>query len=117
MVAELATRKALIVGPQAFSDLAHRALREQALAALIGEGRLDVAHREPACIHLNRQPLEFLGAAAQRFADRRAKRLPRATHLRHRVLDSTLSAVELAAPIAVAMSARPIAMRVIASPH
>ena len=113
MLAELATREALVVRPQAFRNLAHRALRQQALAVDIGERRLDVAHRQPARVHLNGQPLELFGAATQRFANRRAKRLYRATHLRHRVVDAPLGAAELAAPIAIAMSARGVTVLVI----
>src|SRR5579862_8119042 len=115
MLAELATREALVVRPQAFGNLAHRALGEQALAVHIGEGGLDVAHRQPARVHLNGESLQFLGAATQRRTDRRTKRLYRATHLRHRVLDATLGTVELAAPIAVALSARSVAVLVIAA--
>src|SRR5438094_10267756 len=115
MLAEFATREALVVRPQPFSNLAHRALGEQALAVHIGESRLDVAHRQPACVHLDSEPLELLSAATQRFADRRVKRLYRATHLRHRVVDAALGAVELAASIAVAMATQRIAMLVIAA--
>jgi hypothetical protein len=43
------------------------------------------------------------------------KRFERAAHLRHGILNATLGAVELAASIAIAMSVRAIAVRVIAA--
>jgi hypothetical protein len=70
-----------------------------------------IANRGPPCIHFDGQALELLRAAAQRLANCRLKRFERAAHLRHGVLNATLGAVELAASIAIAMSARAITVR------
>ena len=83
---QIARGERLVLRPQPLGDLAHGRARQQRAAALVGERRFDVAHRQPSCVHLHRQPLELLGAFAEQHADPRPERLFAITHLRRRVL-------------------------------
>jgi hypothetical protein len=54
--AQIALREGLVLVPEPFAHGARRRPREHAAPGRVGEGRLDVAHRQPPGVHLHRQP-------------------------------------------------------------
>src|SRR5438034_11098625 len=78
---------------------------------------LDVPRRKPAGIHLDGQPLQLLGAPFEPLAHPRSVWLPQVRHLRRRVLDRSLGALQPPTPIAVSIPwALPVAAPVVHPP-
>jgi hypothetical protein len=75
VLGEIAALEGLVVLPELLADLRDGGPREQQPAGLVLEGVLDVADRQPACQHLDRQALERFGVALQVITQRRAERL------------------------------------------
>jgi hypothetical protein len=86
---------------------------------LIGEGRLDLAYRQPPRVHLHRQARQLFALAGQRRAHL-ARSAAQPAQLRRIELDDALGAVDAAAANAIAQwpgcIARAGAMRVVLTP-
>ena len=106
MLRQVALGEGLVFRPQPLADLAHRRARQQPAAALVLEGVLDVAGRQPARIELHRQILQRLGAAAEVLPDRRDERLRRVAHLRGGELHHPFRRLHPAGPVAIAIALR-----------
>jgi hypothetical protein len=104
---EVARREGFVLGPQPLRDLAHRRPAQQRAALLVGEHRLDVARREAAGIHLDRERLQLLAASTHHLANARAKRFGAVGDLRRAVLDRPLGALQTPGPVAVAVARSP----------
>jgi len=114
MLREVPGRERLVLLPESLGHFAHGRPREERPAVLIGERRLDVAGREPAGVHLDGQPFQLLGAPGESFTDPGPVWLPQVRHLRRRVLDRSLGALQPPPPIAVSIpGALPVAAVVI----
>ena len=83
--AEIPALEDLIVLPELLAHLGHRRLGQQEAAALVPKGILDIAHRQTACQHLDRQAFQSFRLTLQMLPDRRAIRLVQARNLRRRV--------------------------------
>src|SRR5439155_11731402 len=111
-------REHLVLLPEPLGHLAHGRPRQERAALLVGERRLDVPRREPAGIHLDGQPLKLLGAPFEPLAHPRSVWLPQVRHLRRRVLDRSLGALQPPTPIAVSIPwALPVAAPVVHPPE
>jgi hypothetical protein len=98
-------RLARQAGVQPLGHLAHGGAAQQAGAAGVPKGGLDVAGAQPARVHLDGELLERSGAAGQPGAHARHKRLGAIGHLRDPVLDRALGASQPTTAIAVAIPA------------
>jgi len=96
--------ESLIVGPQPLAEFRDRRARQQQTTTLILEGVLDVAHRQPARQHLERQILQRLGMTLQVLANGRAERLLAAGHLRRGVLHEAFGRLQPPGPVAIAVA-------------
>jgi len=104
-LAQVAPRKSLVLLPQPLAHRAGRRARQHAAPRPVGEGRLDVAHGQPARVHLHGQAAELFALARQRRAHL-AFPARQPAQLRSVELDHAFGAVDVAAAHAVAHRAR-----------
>ena len=110
---QLAPGKRVIIRPQPLGEFTGRRPRQYAAPRLIGKRRVEVAHRQPARIHLHCQLLELLSPAADHLPDLAAKGLGRVAHLWHCEFNHAFGALHFPRSIPIAVAAFAGTMRVV----